>query len=347
MKILVINNGFKIGGIELASCSFANYCFEVGFDVAILALYQSSHEVFVNKSIKIFEPSYNTENRYLNILRVIPYIRNTVKSIKPDVIVAHNEWTNGVVFAALYGMDIPIFLQDHMNPNANLPYIHLKLNKWAYPRATGVIALTDYAKQVMKAKYKLKNIISLPNPIRELQVKSGIEENRILSVGRTSREKGQKYLIEAFLKCNAPGWKLDIVGGGSEFDNLKAMSKGNSNIIFYGWQKDITPYLAKAKIFVLPSLTENYPLALIEAMSVGKACISTNCLAGDDVIIHNGINGLIVDKGNSEALAEAMIKMMQDEQLRKRLGTKAIEIKDELSKFRIYTQYIKFISQNL
>lgn len=349
MRILVINNGFGIGGIEMSSCSFANYCAVNGHSVAIMALYNRvEHDIDINPLIKIYEPAFfNGESllgKILYHIRLISFIRNNTEDFRPDVVVAHGEWTNGVVMAALYGKGIPVYLQDHMNPKAKLDFIHQRLNSRYYPKATGVVALTEYAKEVMKEKYGLKNIIAIPNPIRDLEVEKGKEENSILTVGRLSKEKGHRYLIEAFKMCEHIGWRLDIVGDGPEKAALEALANGDKNIVFHGFQTNINPYLAKAKIFVLPSLTENFPLALIEAMSVGKACISTNCLAGNEVIAVDGVNGLVVDKGDANALALAIAKLLKDEDLRSRLSTEASKIKDELSKEKVYSKYLDFIS---
>ncbi len=349
MRILVINNGFRIGGIEMASCSFANYCAGIGHSIAIMALYgQEEHLIEINPQIKIYEPFFVNGKSFVGKviyhIRLILFIRKKTKEFNPNVVVAHGEWTNGVVMAALKGMEVPVYLQDHMNPNVKLDYIHQTLNSRYYPKASGVVALTEYARKVMKEKYGLTNIVAIPNPIRDLDIEKGKEENSILTVGRLSKEKGHRYLIEAFKMCRAAGWRLDIVGDGPEREALEELANGERNIIFHGFQTDINSYLSKAKIFVLPSLSENFPLALIEAMSVGKACVSTDCLAGDNIIAVNGVNGLVVKKGDTKSLSLAIEKLMKNETLRERLSKEALKIKEELSKEKVYSWYIDFIT---
>lgn len=347
-RLLIINNGFAIGGIEMSSCSFANYCAEQGYTVAIMSMYGGGkHDIDIHPSIKLYEPAFSNGKgllgKILYHIRLVSYIRKYTKDFKPDVVVAHGEWTNGVVMLALNGRGIPVYLQDHMNPKAKLDFIHQKLNSRYYPKATGVVALTEYAREVMKEKYGLSNIIAIPNPIRDLDVEKGKEENSILTVGRLSKEKGHRYLIEAFKMCEHTGWRLDIVGDGPEKESLETLANGDKDIVFHGFQTNINPYLAKAKIFVLPSLTENFPLALIEAMSVGKACVSTNCLAGKEVIAVDGVNGLVINKGDSCAMAQAIDKLLKDEALRNRLSAEASKIKNELSKEKVYSKYLDFI----
>lgn len=349
MRILIINNGFRFGGIEMSSCSLANYCAEIGHEVAIMALYRSEmHDIAIDPSIRTYEPSFingsGLVGKIIYHMRLISYIRKGTSDFKPDVVVSHGEWTNGVVMAALNGKGIPVYLQDHMNPKARLDFIHQRLNRMYYPKATGIIALTDYAKEVIKEKYGLKNVVAIPNPIRDLDVKKGKEENSILTVGRLSKEKGHRFLIEAFKMCEAKDWRLDIVGDGPERESLEILAGDDSRIAFHGFQSDINPYLSQASVFVLPSLTENFPLALIEAMSVGKACVSTNCLAGKDVIAVNDVNGLVVEKGDSKSMALALDRLLNSKPLRERLSIEASKIKAALSKERVYRKYLDFIT---
>lgn len=344
-KIAIINNGFDLGGIEMASVASANYFCEKGYQVYLISVYQSKHAVYINPNISVYEPQKKVGPSLKAILYSFFFIRKVIKDINPDVVVAHSEWTNGFVYMALLGLNIRIFFQDHMNPDIinSFSPIRFNLNKYAYKRANGIIALSEYSKEKIAYFYGAKNICVIENPIRELNVTQGKEENRILCVGRLSKEKGHVYLIDAFKKCNKKDWYLDIVGDGPEMDNLKRIAIGNSNIVFHGFQSDINPFLSKSKIFVLPSLSECYPLALIEAMSVGKCCISTDCLSGKNTIAINGQNALVVPPGDSNALSKALIKVINDSSLREKLAINAIRIKSELTPQKIYEKYLDFI----
>lgn len=341
-KIAIITHGFSLGGIEVASIASANYFVNNGYDVSVVAIYNSDHQVKVDPRIHIYEPSKQ------GVLNTAIYIRKTINSLKPDVVIAHGEWTNGFVYLSLYGIRVPIFLQDHMNPDIIPRFSRLRrvLNSFAYKRANGIIALSGYSKEGISKYYGAKNIRVIENPIRDLNLTAGIEENRIVCIGRMTKEKGHINLVKAFNMCKSQGWILDIVGDGYMMNDAKAAAGVNKNIIFHGFQKDINLYLSRAKIFVLPSLSECYPLALIEAMSAGKACVSTDCLSGKNNIAVNNVNGLVVPPGNVEALSTAMDMMMQDEILRNRLAKEATKIKDELTPEKIYSKYLDFIFNN-
>lgn len=330
----------------MASVSFANYCDGKGYDVAIAALYPSKHEVKINDDVKVIEPPFKTSKfKIINIARTYKYIRRTVRSVKPDVIVAHGEWTNGFVVFSLMGMKQHLFLQDHMNPDIipKLGLFHQYINRFFYRRADGVIVLSNYTKEMVEMYYKVKNVAVIPNPVRDIAIEEGKAGNRVVTIGRVSKEKGQIYLIKAWKRIQPEGWFLDVVGDGPEINNVKIEADGVSSIVFHGFQKDVAKYLSEASIFVLPSLSECFPLALIEAMSVGKACVATDCMSGKDTIVVNEKNGLLIEPRDEEMMAEAINTLIENKELRSKLGEAAKQIKDELSADKLYTQYLEFI----
>ena len=88
----------------------------------------------------------------------------------------------------------------------------------------------------------------------------------------------------------------------------------------------------RASLFVLSSLWEGFPNVLLEAMACGVPVISTDCPSGPGEIITNSINGILVSSGNEKALAEAMLSLLKDENLRKKFSK---ENKKRVEDFRI------------
>ena len=93
-------------------------------------------------------------------------------------------------------------------------------------------------------------------------------------------------------------------------------------IRFGSFRKDIQNVHASSDIFVLPSLWEVVPLALLEAMSMEKACIATN-IPGTTEALYDNVNGLLFEPHDEVKLAEQILKLAADKELRKRLGTAA------------------------
>lgn len=349
-KIVIINNGISCGGIENASVSFANYCVARGIDVTILALYRREHFFTLDERICFIEPEFvKQRSRYVYALELMKYIQKNVRAIAPEVVMAHGEWTNGYVMLSLMGIKCRVYLQDHMNPNLKLGFPVGILNKLLYKRATGIVALTSDAAKVIVQKTGAENVVVIPNPVRIIDVDPLVKrQNRIITVGRLSSEKGQRYLIEAFSKLNALQWQLDIVGDGVDMQMLRNCAENlgvAKRVNFHGFMSDFSGIISQASIFVLPSLSECFPLSLIEAMAIPVACVSTRCMASDDNIIEDGVNGLLCDTANAQDMAQKIQLLIDNEQFREKLATKAYEIRQTLAFDRIAQRYLNFISQ--
>lgn len=162
-------------------------------------------------------------------------------------------------------------------------------------------------------------------------------DNKIIgAIGMLHSVKGHRYLIEAaseiIKKCQNA--RFVIVGEGTERDALtEQISKLGLNdiVILTGQRADIPAVLSMFDIMVLPSITESAPLVLIEAMAAGKPIVAADC-GGSAEYIKDGMNGLIVPIKNSNALAKAILKILNDPKIYYRLGKSAAE---EAKKYNI------------
>ncbi|MBA2726662.1 MAG: glycosyltransferase family 4 protein [Parachlamydiaceae bacterium] len=150
-----------------------------------------------------------------------------------------------------------------------------------------------------------------------------------LTVGRLDPPKGQIYLMKAFQEVLAeiPNAYLVIVGvGPSENDYKKAAEelKIDYHTRFLGSRNDVCELLEMADVFVFPTLFEGFGIALIEAMAKKLPCISTNLDVIREIVDDN-ISGILVESKSVSGLAENMIKLFKQPQLRKELGDKAFQ----------------------
>ena len=147
----------------------------------------------------------------------------------------------------------------------------------------------------------------------------------IISAGRLVGQKNFEMLIIAFSMMLDKGYKgrLIILGKGEKRSELESLIEklGVCNeVLLMGHERNPFKYIVKSSIFVLPSLWEGFPNVLLEAMACGTAVISTDCLSGPKEIIDNHENGLLIASNNAVQLCDAMIRLLDDEILRKRLG---------------------------
>jgi len=370
-KILIINTGLRGGGVERASSSLANYFADLGYNIQVLSLYQDINKTKndmilfkLNKSIKYVEPSFNRnailQNKHdlqnknvfwkINYLfKLLNYIRKETKKFDPVTVLAFSEWTNPYVVLALFGLKYPIYLSDRMHPLSKLPLISQILKRITYRFASGIIAQTNFAKRILKNKIRSNRIYVINNPVNIIQKTNDKEINLIVSVGRLSLEKGHKYLIKAFSRVENKEWKLALIGDGSERKSLEKMVSNlglNDRVFFYGSLTNFSKYLTQAKIFVLPSLKEGFPNSLVEAMAIGKATISSDFFDGENEIIENEKNGILVRPGNVNELYLAIEKLINDNSLRLRIGKEATKISEKLEFSKKANQYLNVILNN-
>src|SRR4030042_3795671 len=155
-------------------------------------------------------------------------------------------------------------------------------------------------------------------------------------IGRIVPAKGLEYLLNAlpYLNEKFKSIKLLIVGEGSLVEELKERAKKNNifnNILFTGRRRDIPEILASINIFVMPSIAEGFPNALLEAMAMGKPIVATE-VGGIPEIVKNGFNGLLVPPRDTVSLSKAIKELISNDQLAAKLGQAASNlVHDNLS----------------
>lgn len=344
-KILIINNGLAGGGIERASTSMANHFASIGHEVIILALYKSEHFFDLHPSIRFIELERGIQSK-LYVFWMLAYIRRNVKHIKPDTILAYGEWITCFVGLALVGIKVPLFYTDRMRPNSNLPWIHRKLRSVFYPRAKGIIAQTEYAKQMIGERTGATKIKVIYNPVNYIE-RIPCEKKKIIAcVGRFTAEKGHKVLIEAIAKLSHKDWNLSLVGDGplrSDLENLALKLGISERVLFHGARKDFRKELSEASLFIMPSLREGFPNALIEAMSVPLPCIATRCTEAMDEVVTDGKDAVLIPAGDSEKMAEVIDALIDNPTYCEQLANNAYHVRERLDFNTIANEHLKFI----
>ncbi len=217
------------------------------------------------------------------------------------------------------------------NLPSKLRSLLLYLVSAALSNANGVIALTNAMKNEIISICD-RDIVVIPNGIDHLHnglrsSKQGNIEKHILCVSVFRREKGLKYLLEAMqiIIKNRKNIILDIIGYGPEEHLIKSeitnMQIGDY-VVLHGRQphEKISQYMLSSDVFVLPSLSEGFPNVILEAMDCGLPIVATN-VGGLPEIIQEGTNGFIVDPGKPELLAENILKILEDDCIRRAMIT--------------------------
>ncbi len=198
-----------------------------------------------------------------------------------------------------------------------------------YKKLDAITCLTDseirtYKKVLTGSKvklYKIENATEMPFETADL------ENKVVIAAGRFVDAKGYDLLISAFSKVikKFPDWKLKIFGSGENEEILRQQifnENAYNNIFLMPKTNDIIGEMMKSSIYALSSRYESFGMVIIEAMSVGVPCVSFAC-SGPKEIIKDGEDGILVEEGNVDAFANALISLIQSKELRRKYGKNA------------------------
>lgn len=245
-----------------------------------------------------------------------------------------------------------------INTSHNVFQDKIKLTNFIYKKAN-LIACGEMVKQNLVSCYGLPEsvITVIHNAVKPFQ--GEIKPDEVLTdlhqsgffvvgnVGRLSEQKGMEYFIKAIpgILKKYPKTKFLIVGTGVDEEKLKNLVtelKLDEHILFFGYRADVQNLMSQMDLVVLSSLWEGLPLTPIEAFSVGKTIVAT-AVDGTVEIVNDGGNGFLVPPKDSEAIAEKVCCLIEQQDLKKKFEEKAWEcFKNEFSFEKFAQEYISY-----
>ena len=201
-----------------------------------------------------------------------------------------------------------------------------KFNDYILSKYSGVVVLNEDEK-----KYQtIDNVVVIPNPIAIINEQAVLEKKQVLAAGRIAPVKGFNKLIEAWLLVyqQQPEWQLHIYGddyGATKGELEKQINECHlQNVIFFKESvNDLPKTMLEYSVYVMSSITECFPMVLLEALSVGMPIVSFDCPNGPRHIITNQIDGLLVENQNTTALALGLLQLIENSELRNEIGENA------------------------
>lgn len=186
----------------------------------------------------------------------------------------------------------------------------------------------------------------IPNAAQVMTMKSSCEAKRVIAVGRLDYQKSFDRLIQTWELVKkskiSEGWNLDIFGQGEWQKMLEEMisDKGLENTVKINAPTNrIEEEYANSSIIAMTSHYEGFGMVLVEAMSCGVPAIAFDCKCGPRDIITHHTNGLIVPDGDVRAFADALLRLMADDNLRRQMGRAATTVIDRYSEERVMRQW--------
>ncbi|SMX47254.1 glycosyltransferase family 4 protein [Actibacterium lipolyticum] len=338
MRTVFIQIGLGAGGAEKIIAMLARHRAELGDEVHVIAMNCPADGPYFkypdNVTLHVMDKETPKRVRFLQLRRLL-FIRRTLKELQPDVVISFLTKINVLTLLGNFWRKFPIIASERNNPKAqknNGLWRHL--NNLTSVTADLVVMLTHKALGELPDSVRRKAIV-INNPCGEFPGISfqpkGLK--RVVSAGRLDHQKGFDHLITAFdiVRKAHPDATLTIFGEGKERAPLQKLINKlglNDVVTMPGTTKRNGSWIEKGDIFVLSSRHEGFANVVAEATVAGIPTVSVDCDYGPREIIRSMENGVLVPLGSTDALANALVLLLNDPDLQKKF-TAAAQINRE------------------
>ena len=280
-----------------------------------------------------------------------------LKELKPDIVISM--FCNDASFVPSIKDGSKKILEIHFSRFKRLQYGRKGLwrlaDRWRYKTDARVVSRFDkfvvLTHEDKEYWGNLRNMCVIPNA-RTFEVRQPaiLETKKVIAVGRFNHQKGFERLIDAWAMVvrEMPDWVLHIVGDGelrTELQQQIDYLNLSAHVILGRAEKDMISVYKDASILAMSSYYEGLPMVLLEAQAVGLPIVSFDCKCGPKDVIEDGVDGFLVKEGNIEELAQKLLVLMQDANLRNQMGSAAYAHSERYSEERIMMQWIELFDE--
>jgi glycosyltransferase involved in cell wall biosynthesis len=334
LRVLHIIPNFGPGGAERLLVNLLEAFDHERFDVVAVSLYPESSTILekeiMEKGLKVY---FLNKRRGLD-LRMIPQLYRLFRAFHPDVVHTHLSVLRYTLLPTLF-CHVPVRLHTVHNVAQKEVDRVGKLVHWLAFRLGNVVPVSisqEVANTVRSVYGRGIHTPVIYNGIPTTRFVSSAGRGNakkekgvvLLHVGRFAPQKNHLLLIEAFALAvkEYPTMQLWLVGDGPlrpAVEKAIVEMRLEGKVLFLGIRDDVPKLLAGCEAFILSSDYEGMPLAVLEAMAAGKPVVATAVGAVPEVV-KNAVTGILVPPRDAKALAQAMIQLANNPELRQRFG---------------------------
>ena len=366
MKITFVISSLSCGGAERVLVSMAQGFINRGHDVTVVTLSAKDDDFYrlppscSRIALGLLGSSQNIVRAIKNNIERITVLRKAVESSTPDAVISFLRITNVTTILALLGTKYPLIVTEH-NDARVFSYGSLweTLRKLTYPLCDCVVSVSQGVDLGFASLPEHKRAV-IYNPILvrdsgeadKLPAEVDRNCNWLVSMGRLTDQKGFDLLLQAFNKIalQYPDWQLLILGRGelrSQLIQMKDRLGLGDRVIFTGALSNPFAVLKQAKLFVMASRNEGFPMAHGEALACGLPVVCTDCPSGPSEMIRSDVDGLLVANQDVDALATAIANLMSDESRRLQMAANAPQVLERFGLDAIVAQWEILINKLL
>lgn len=325
------------GGAQRVLTNLANTWASRNRSIEIITMAGQDHDFFpLDPSIQrtVIGGQSNSTGLVAGLLaniRRVRSLRRAIQRTQSPVVIGFIGTTNLLTILACWGLSQRVIVSERNDPKRqSLGRVWDFLRRRLYRYANVVTANSQGALETMRDYVPEDRLVWVPNLLIVPDTVTPVSFDRpvILFVGRLHRQKAVDLLLRAFAEVHPaiPEWKLTIIGKGPEEPSLRRLSDELKIDEHIEWIHEVDnpfSYYRAAQILALPSRHEGTPNVLLEAMACGLPAIVSDASPGPLEWVTHMQTGVVFRSEHTEALAEAILTLAQDADLRQRLGTAA------------------------
>lgn len=346
MQIIFVTANMAGGGSERVIAGLSEQFVSMGHKVSIIMTAGSAIAYKLSETVNVLTIGGQTDGSIKKRFNRLWELRKCFKKQKQAVIISFGTETNMFCILANLGRKQKLIISERNDPNK---CTYKLLRNIIYFMGKNFVFQTEDALKHFSKRIQKRGIV-IPNPILNSipMPYTGEREKKIVAVGRLTKQKNHKLLLEAFADFlkDEKDYQLVLYGQGELQEVLENQAKElhiQESVIFAGFRSDILECIKNSSMYVLSSDYEGISNSLLEAMALGLPVISTDCpIGGSRMCIENNVNGILVGLNNAKELTVAMLKIAMDTEFAKELGEQASKIRDRFALEKIAKMWLEF-----
>lgn len=339
-----------LGGTERTACAVMNGLVEHA-DVSLIELWSQGPAVYGLDprvhAVSLFGRHVPMTSGWA---RLVWCCYRQIRAMELDVLVVVESTHALYGVAACRMAGIRCIVWEHFNCKVDMGKRKRRWGRWIAARwADDVVTLTGRDIALWHKKLAPKaELVCIPNMVPDLPpVQYNPDARTVVAIGRLTHQKGFDRLLSAWEKITqdsrAAHWVLQIIGSGPDMDHLTCAASSLANVQFQPARKDVSAAYAQTGILVSTSRYEGLPMVMLEAEAAGIPIVAYDCETGPAEIIASGQTGFLVPDGDEAGFAQAVLRLMEDREMRVRFSEVAKEHAGLFSRVKIMEKWLNLL----